>query len=327
MRKILVTGATGFIGLALVDSLIDAKHSVVALIREQSLDLPEEVVQVVAEDLKSWSAANSSFESKMKKILPDVDIIIHLAARVHVMTDDLNDPLTEFRAVNVDATLALARIAADIGIKRFIYLSSIGVNGNNTSQPFTERDNPSPHNCYAASKYEAEHGLLALAHASNMEVVVIRPPLVYGPNAPGNFATLMAWMSRGVPLPFGAIHNKRSLVALDNLIGFIIHCLIHPKASNEIFLISDKEDVSTTELLQRVAKGFGYRPWLIPVPVPFMNFIGKLLGKNDVTDKLFASLQVDASKARNLLAWKPVITMDEQLKKTANAYLKNEKNI
>jgi nucleoside-diphosphate-sugar epimerase len=325
--KVLLTGATGFVGRFLVSSLIDAKFDVISLVREHSLSLPEQVVQVAVGDLKTWSTMNSSFKSKIKKILPDVDVIIHLAARVHVMADNSHDPLAEFRIVNTDATLALAIMAVDAGVNRFVYLSSIGVNGNKSSQPFTEHDKLKPHNNYAISKQEAENGLFVIAKESKMKVVVIRPPLVYGPNAPGNFETLVKWVYKGVPLPFGAIHNKRSLVALDNLVSLIVHCLAHPKAVNEVFVISDGVDVSTTELLQKVSKAFGKKPWLIPVPVSWMMFAARLVSKGDVATRLFDSLQVDSTKARDLLGWRPVITMDAQLKKTADAYLENEKTL
>ncbi|MFT6834754.1 MAG: nucleoside-diphosphate-sugar epimerase [Francisellaceae bacterium] len=325
--RVLVSGASGFVGRSLVSSLIDAKLDVIALVRERSLFLPKEVVQVVVGDFKAWSAMNLSFNSKIKKILPDVDVVIHLASRVHIMADNSSDPLAEFRVINTDATLALASAAVGACVNRFIYISSIGVNGNKSFQPFTEQCKPEPHNHYAISKHEAENGLLTLASDSNMKVVIIRPPLVYGPNAPGNFATLIKWIYKGPPLPFGAIDNLRSFVALENLVSFIIHCLDHPKAANEVFLISDGEDVSTTKLLQKVAKALGKKPSLIPVPVSWMNFVVKLVGKGDVSTRLFCSLQVDSTKARDLLGWKPVITMDAQLKKTADAYLENEKTL
>jgi nucleoside-diphosphate-sugar epimerase len=325
--KILLTGATGFVGRSLVNSLIDAKYDVVSLVRERSSSLPEEVVQISVGDLKTWSTIKSSFQTNIQKILPGIDVIIHLAARVHVMADNSHDPLAEFRIVNADATLALANVAAEAGVIRFVYLSSIGVNGNNTSQPFTEQDKTVPHNHYAMSKYEAENGLLALAKESKMEVVIIRPPLVYGPNAMGNFATLIKWIYKGISLPFGVIDNQRSFVALENLISLIIYCIDHPKAANEVFLISDGEDVSTTQLLQKVARALGKKPSLIPVPVSWMMFAARLVSKGDVATRLFASLQVDSTKARVLLGWKPVITMDAQLKKTADAYLENEKTL
>ena len=195
-------------------------------------------------------------------------------------------------------------------------------------KPFCEKDTPNPQGPYAISKYEAELGLLALAKKTSMEVVIIRPPLVYGPNAPGNFGSLVNWLRRGVPLPLGAINNKRSFVALDNLVSFIAFCVDRsqsPKAANQVFSISDGEDVSTTQLLRKVADALGKEPYLLPVPVGLMIFAARLIGKGDVANRLFDSLQVDSSKARDLLGWQPVITMDEQLNKTVAADLKNEK--
>lgn len=325
--KVLITGATGFIGMTLVENLVKASYDVVALVREPSLILPKDVVQVVSGDMTDWSVMNPSSKTKMKQALLNIDVVIHLAARVHVMADSSNDPLTEFRALNRDATLALARVAAQAGVKRFIFLSSIGVNGNNNSEPFTEQDKVCPYQFYAFSKLEAEQELLTLAASSKMDVTIIRPPLVYGPKAPGNFSTLMYWMNKNVPLPFGAIHNQRSLIALDNLVNFIILCIDHPKAANETFLISDDEDVSTTQLLQKVASALGNKTRLIPVPVGLMTLAAKLVGKKAVAERLFGSLRVDSSKARELLDWQPVITMDEQLKKTVKTYLENEKTL
>jgi nucleoside-diphosphate-sugar epimerase len=325
--KILVTGATGFVGKALINSLIGTDHEIIALVREQSLFLPQQVTQIVAGNLKLWSVKNSVFHYMMNEILESVDVVIHLAARVHVMDDSSNDPLSEFSVQNTDATLVLATMSLDAGVNRFVYLSSIGVNGNITNQPFSEQETPAPHNDYSISKYEAEDSLLLLANNSTLDVVIIRPPLVYGPYAPGNFSSLMKWLNKGIPLPLGAVHNQRSLIALDNLVSFITHCIYHPDAANEVFLISDGQDVSTTELLQKVAKALNKKSRLIPLPVSLMAFAAKLICKEDVTDRLFSSLQVDSSKARDLLNWKPVITMDEQLKKTADAYLKNEKTL
>ena len=252
-------------------------------------------------------------------------MVIHAAARVHMMQDRSANPLAEFRKLNRDATLALAGLAADAGVKRFVFLSSIGVNGNNNMKPFGEKDTPNPQEPYAISKYEAEQGLEALAKKTSMEVVIIRPPLVYGPNAPSNFGSLVNWLRRGVPLPLGGIHNKRSFVALDNLVSFIALCADRsqsPKAANQVFLISDGEDVSTTQLLRKVAEALGKKPRLLPVPVGLMSFAAKLIGKGDVANRLFGSLRVDSSKARDLLGWKPVITMEEQLNKTVAADLK-----
>jgi nucleoside-diphosphate-sugar epimerase len=320
--KILITGATGFVGQALTTALLQKEKIIVASVRQKSADLSPKITQVIK--------GNLSPSSQWCDALNGVDIVIHLAARVHIMEDASADPLTEFRKVNTFATLCLAKQAAESGVKRFVFLSSIKVNGEMTElgHPFTTDDDYISTDFYGLSKYEAEQGLLALAKTTGMEVVIIRPPLVYGPKVKANFASMMKWINKGVPLPLGAVHNKRSLVALDNLVSFIIHCADYkktPQAANQVFLISDGEDVSTTELLQKVAKAFGKKALLLPIPASLMTLVAKLLGKQSVIDRLFGSLQVDSSKARELLGWRPVITMDEQLKKTADAYLVKQK--
>jgi nucleoside-diphosphate-sugar epimerase len=242
------------------------------------------------------------------------------------MNDNASDPLTEFRKMNRDATLAVARLAAESGVKRFVFLSSIKVNGEMTrpGHSFKPDDIHVPDDPYGLSKYEAEQGLLALAQKTGMEVVIIRPPLVYGPGVKANFASMMKWMGKPIPLPFGAIHNQRSLVALDNLVSFISLCADReksPKAANQVFLISDGQDVSTTQLLRKVGQALnhhtpsGIKAWLVPIPVSIMTFFAKLLGKGAVANRLFGSLQVDSSKARDLLGWQPIVPMDEQLAK------------
>lgn len=318
-EKILVTGATGFVGQALTDKLRSDGYSVVAAVRRESA--------ILGGDVESVKVGNISAQTDWQQALSKIDVVIHCAARAHIMNDVVADPLAEFRKVNTAGTLNLARQAAEAGVWRFVFISSIKVNGELTeSVPFSSEDVFVPTDPYGLSKYEAEQGLLALARETGLEVVIIRPTLVYGSGVKGNFASLLKWMKTGVPLPLGAIHNQRSLVALDNLVDFIIHCIDHPKAANEIFLISDGEDVSTTELLQKVAKAFDKKALLLPIPVSWMTLAAKLLGKADVANRLFGSLQVDSSKARALLGWGPVITMDEQLKKIADAYL-NEKTV
>jgi nucleoside-diphosphate-sugar epimerase len=317
-----VTGATGFVGRALVSKLLTKDCQIKALVRKVSTYLPFEIEQVV------FDLGEIEGDGSIKATFSGVDVVVHAAARVHIMQDRSANPLAEFRKLNRDMTLALAELAADEGVKRFVFLSSIGVNGNNSVMPFSEKDTPNPQEPYAISKYEAEQGLLVLAKKTGMQVVIIRPPLVYGPNAPGNFGTLVNWLRRAVPLPLGAINNKRSFVALDNLVSFIALCADRtrsPKAANQVFLISDGEDVSTTQLLSKVADALGKKRWLLPVPVGLMSFVARLIGKGDVANRLFGSLQVDSSKARDLLGWQPVITMDEQMNKTVAAYLKNEK--
>ena len=304
---ILVTGATGFVGQHLVNALLRKKKQVRACVRGRryksysesplvELSLVEDLSQVA-----SW-----------EKALRDVTVVIHTAARVHIMEDKEADPLAEFRKVNTEGTLNLARQAAEQGVSRFIFISSIKVNGEMTSigQPFRTTDNTIPTDPYGLSKYEAEQGLLRIASETDMEVVIIRPPLIYGPGVKANFASMMKWVSKGVPLPLGAVYNNRSLVALENLIDFIIHCIAHPKAANEVFLVSDEEDISTTQLLKKVAKELGKKANLLPIPVSLMSFAATLIGKKSVAERLFGSLQVDSAKARDLLDWKPVVTMD-----------------
>jgi len=317
--KILITGATGFVGKQLCNELHhDVCYEVYAAVRKKTESVSEEIHQFEIGDL--------SAEIDWSNVLQGVEVVVHTAARVHIMNDSVVDPLAEFRIVNTAATLTLTRQAAERGVKRFIFISSIKVNGEMTkpNQPFQPDDTFIPVDPYGLSKYEAEQGLIKIAEESGMEFVIIRPPLVYGAGVRANFASMMKWIKIGLPLPLGAVQNQRSFVALDNLVSFIIHCIDHPKAANEIFLISDSEDVSTTELLRKVAKVFGQKALLLPVPIDWMRFVAKLIGKGDVTSRLFGSLQVDSSKVYELLGWKQVITMDEQLKKTADAYL-NEK--
>ena len=322
--KVLVTGATGFVGQALIENLLFESCEVRGLVRQSSVALPLAVEQVVIGDLVDLKLSGSS--SVLRDAFKGVDVVVHTAARAHVMNDEVSNPLAEFRKVNLNATMVLARLSAESGVKRFVFLSSIKVNGEMTrySEAFTPDDVHIPHDSYGLSKYEAEQGLLSLAQETNMEVVIIRPPLVYGPGVKGNFDSMMRWMSKPLPLPFGAIHNQRSLVALDNLVSFISLCVDREKslkASNEIFLISDSQDVSTTQLLKKVGQALnfqsssGIQAWLVPFPVFIMKFFADILGKKDIANRLFGSLQVDSSKTHDLLGWTPVITMDEQLAK------------
>lgn len=299
-----------------------------ALVRKEK-SLTEIVEQVALSDLNILAdieAARPDDLERLKQGLRGIDTLVHLSGRAHILKEDLNEPLEEFRRTNRDATIALASLAQDAGVERFVFISSIGVNGNLNHLPFSESDVPNPVEDYAISKHEAEIALLDMAACGQMEVTIIRPPLVYGAGAPGNFKLLLGLISQTRVLPFGAIKNKRSFVAINNLIDFIVTCIDHPKAANQVFLISDGEDVSTTQLLQKMAKAFEKRLILLPTPVFMMSYFLKLVGKGRVADRLFGSLQVDSSKARKLLGWKPVVTMDEQLKKIAEAYL-HEKNL
>ena len=331
LETVLVTGANGFVGQRVIHDLLIFRRSVRGLVRSRSSVLPNAVDQVICDltNLVSEVSAQPNHD-ELISALKGVEVVVHMAARAHIMQEEAANPLEEYRKVNRDATMALARMASEAGVKRFVFLSSIKVNGEFTrpGNSFMPDDENIPTDPYGLSKYEAEQGLLKIAEETGMEVVIIRPPLVYGLGVKANFASMMNWVNKGVPLPFGLVQNKRSLVALDNLVDFIALCADRdksPKAANQIFLISDGEDVSTTQLLQKVAKAFNQKAWLLPIPVWLMTFMAKLLGKGDVANRLFGSLQVDSSKARDLLGWKPVTTMDEQLNKTAQAYL-SEKN-
>lgn len=273
----------------------------------------------------SFFQCNDSIDTQnWARGLNGVDTVVHLAARVHVMADKATDPLTEFRRVNVNGVLNLARQAAKAGIRRFIYLSSIKVNGEQTlpGRFFTEQDVPAPLDPYGVSKHEAEEGLRKLAQQTDMEVVIIRPPLVYGPGVKANFLNMMRWLHKGVPLPLGAIHNYRSLVALDNLIDLIITCIKHPAAANQTFLVSDREDISTTELLRRMAAALDVPARLLPVPQKLLEMGFKMAGKSDLAQRLCGSLQVDITKACAMLDWKPLISVDEGLRRTAEGFLR-----
>jgi nucleoside-diphosphate-sugar epimerase len=250
-------------------------------------------------------------------VLGKADVLVHLAARVHVMRDTAVDALAAFRAVNVQGTLNLARQASASGVKRFVFISSVKVNGEAThkGRPFTAEDLAAPQDAYGISKMEAEQGLRQIAAETGLEVVIIRPTLVYGPGVKANFAALMRAVQRGYPLPLGAVHNQRSLVALDNLVDFIITCITHPQAANQTFLVSDGQDLSTTELVLGMAQAAGVPARLLPVSVWALHAGASLLGKGDVVQRLCGNLQVDISKARSLLGWVPPVSLEEGLRR------------
>lgn len=308
--KILVTGATGFVGTALLRRMTaDGRLSVRAAVRGEARALPAAVECVQMGDLMdvtNWQPA-----------LSGIDAVIHLAGRAHVMRETVSDPLAEFHRVNVAATEKLARDAAAAGVRRLVYLSSIKVNGEGGR--FTDADQPKPEDPYAVSKHQAELGLRRIASETALEVVIVRPPLVYGPGVRANFRALMRAVARGIPLPFGAVDNRRSLVAVDNLVDFVLTCVEHPAAANDTFLISDGEDLSTTDLIRRLAKAMGRPARLIPVPVPFLLAVATALGKRDVARRLLGSLQVDISKAQRRLDWTPPMSVDEALRRAVAA--------
>ena len=315
---ILLTGASGFVGRAVQASLIRSRFVRVALRQADAAGVPEgvEVAETSLSPDQDWIEA-----------LRGVSSVIHCAARVHVMNEEAADPLAEFRRVNVDGTLRLACQAAEAGVRRFVFVSSIKVNGEHSQpgQPFTADQIPSPCDPYGVSKWEAEVGLLALSEETGMEVVIIRPPLVYGPGVKANFLAMMRWLKRGVPLPLGGLtENRRSLVFLDNLVDLIVTCVDHPAAANQIFLVSDDEDLSTAALLRRMTGALGRPGRLVPVPTGLVTLGAKLIGRPGIAQRLCASLQVDIGKTKELLGWSPPVSVDEGLRRTAEHWLKLE---
>lgn len=313
--NITITGVTGFVGSAIVERLSkDTSKCLISVSRSKVIfsNKTEKLGKDLA-DTTDWS-----------DVLHTCDVVIHSAARVHVMNDTEKDPLQAFRAVNVDGTLYLAHQAAQAGVKRFIFISSIKVNGEGTGmgKPYTAFDMPAPQDPYGISKMEAEHGLREIAKATGMEVVIIRPVLVYGPGVKANFLSMMSWLNKGVPLPLGAIHNKRSLVSLDNLVDLIVTCIDHPSAANETFLVSDGEDLSTTEMLRRMGQALGKKARLVPVPAGLLEAGAAMLGKRAVAQRLCGSLQVDIRHTRETLNWNPPVSVDDGFRAAASAFLK-----
>lgn len=296
---VLVTGANGWVGHSLtvrgavsMSRIIDASRNVV-------------------------SVGNLDGNIDWQHALSQCRVVVHTAARVHMMNDKVTDPLREYRRVNVDGSLNLARQAAQAGINRFIFVSSIKVNSEKTlpNQPFRADDSPAPQDPYGISKMEAGQGLRAIARETGVEIVIVRPPLVYGPNVKANFAALIRAVKRGVPLPLGAVNNQRSLIGIDNLVDFLVICIDHPLAANETFLVSDGHDVSVPELVRGLADARGVKAHLLPIPVSVLQFGAALLGKRDVINRLCENLQVDIDKTRKLLAWTPPISIYEGLRR------------
>jgi UDP-4-keto-D-QuiNAc 4-reductase len=314
--KVLVTGASGFVGSALCAHLVAEGYAVRGTVRNtQGKPLPGVEYQIVPD---------ISIGPKWREVLTDINVVVHCAARVHVMKEESVDPLATFREVNVKGTACLAEQAVDSGVKRFIYISSIKVNGETTTEhPFKADDKPAPQDPYGISKWEAEQVLWEIAEKTSLEVVIIRPPLVYGPGVRVNFLRLMQGIMSGVPLPLGSIDNLRSIVALDNLVDLIETCMNNPHAINQTFLVSDGDDLSTKALFQRTAVALGRPVRLISVPVFLLWAIADLFGKSGFAQRLCGSLQVDISKTQDRLSWSPPISVDEALHKTAKHFLSN----
>ncbi|ARB45407.1 hypothetical protein P40_08165 [Alloalcanivorax xenomutans] len=309
--KVGVTGANGFVGRRLYECMVD---------------LPDfEPVAFVRSDDRLASQKDSpprfigSLDNpvNLAQATEGLDVLVHCAARVHVMEDTSEDPLEEYRKTNVIGTMKLAEQCAASGVKRFVYISSIKVNGEETEagEVYRSIDQPMPEDPYGISKCEAERALRDFSEQSCMELVIIRPPLVYGPGVKGNFASLLSLIGKGIPLPLGAVNNARSLVALDNLIDLIVCCASHPKAAGQVFLVSDGKPISTTELLRGIATAMDKRCWLIPVPEWIFRAGLGLLGKKAIADRLFGSLVVDITHTKETLGWEPSISLEEGLRR------------
>jgi nucleoside-diphosphate-sugar epimerase len=305
--NILITGASGFVGKAVCQTLFNNNHRISAIVRNPAV-VPHEYEVI---------NANLNANTNLGDVLNSIDVVIHLAGRAHVLNDNSVDPYKAYAEINIDATNNLATQAAASGVKRFIFISSIKVNGEQTlNAALTELDEPKPEDDYGVTKLEAENVLTSLAEKSTMEVVIIRPPLVYGKGVKANFHNLIKLCKTSLPLPFGALHNKRSMVYIENLVDFINTCTTHPKAANETFLISDDEDISTTVLIRSIRHALGVPAWLIPIPQQWIVSLLKLMGKKTLAARLCGNLQVDISKAKTLLGWKPPYTFKQGIHKT-----------
>jgi len=310
----LVTGANGFVGSVLCARLRRDGVPVRGAVRS---------LNSKPDGAEAFAIGSLSSDTDWTVALRNVEQVVHLAARVHVMNDKSSDPLAEFRRVNVEGTAALARQAAVAGVKRFVFLSSVKVNGEFTEagHPFTADDAPAPEDSYGVSKYEAEQLLRQIAAETGMEVVIIRPPLVYGPGVKANFESMMRWLARGLPLPLAAVtENRRSLVALDNLVDLIMTCLNHPAAANQTFLVSDGEDLSTAQLLKRMGAAMGKPARLFYLPPTLLKLGATVLNRPGIYQRLCGSLQLDIAKTRQLLGWAPPVSVDEGLQRAAEGF-------
>lgn len=315
LRSVLVTGGTGFVGSALMSELSKLEYDLRQLVRAEKKQGDSKIKSFYIDGLDSVVDLSNP--------LKDVDVVIHLAARVHVMVEKNENPHEEYRRINVESTMNLASQAAHLGVKRFIFISSVKVNGELTEKDilFRANDKPNPQDPYGISKLEAESALMQLSKETGMEVVVVRPPLVYGPKVKANFLSMMKWLHKSIPLPFGKIDNKRSLVFIDNLVDLLIRLIDHPKAAGQVFFVSDDHDVSTTALLKSMSFALGKKTLLIPVPVFLLQAVFLLMGKSSLSQRLLGSLRLDISKTKEILDWTPPVSFDEGIKRTAMSFL------
>lgn len=312
MRRVLVTGATGFIGSHLIQYLASRESWQPLAVSRRLAGLPPAIAQGRAD-------AGTSRE-QWRDLLAGCDYVVHTAARAHVLRETAPAPESLYHRVNVQMSENLARAAMDVGVKRFIYISSVGVHGNSSRGPLTEDSPLIPASLYARSKLEAERSLLALSADAHMELCVLRPPLVYGPGVGANFLALIKAVDRRLPLPLGAVDNRRSFINIPNLVHLVETCLLHPAAANEVFLVSDGEDISTPDLLSLIAELLGRRSLVFPLPPLVLSALARLLGRGERLEKVSASLTVDAGKAARLLEWRSVCSLKEGLAQTLSAY-------
>jgi nucleoside-diphosphate-sugar epimerase len=319
-ERVLVTGADGFVGKVVCRRLIESGYTPRAGLWNVKL---WPALQAAMPGLSEFAILGDlGTNPNLHPALANVSAVVHLAARVHVMHNNAAHPLGEYRRINVDGTKAVALAAVEQGIRRMIFVSTAKVNGESTySNGFSEDDPPNPQDPYAVSKWEAEEALRSVAATTGLEVVIIRPPLVYGPGVRANFLALMKLVHRGIPLPLPDTNNTRSLLGVENLADFLLHCVGHPGSGNETFMVSDGEDISTRELVARLARALGRTARFLPVPAAAVRLAGKLVGRETAVCRLLGSLAISSDKARQRLGWKPPLTLDSGLAATANWYL------
>jgi len=311
LNSVLITGAGGFIGRALCARILAEDWQVRGTVRSES------GVNRLPDGTETISIGLIDSDTNWDDALRDIDTVVHLAARVHVMDDNCSDPLAEYRKVNVEGTKCLAIAAAKAGIKRFVYISSIKVNGEGKATAYTEDDEEAPADPYGVSKWEAEQELHKISDTTDLETVILRPPLVYGQGVKANFLRLFKIVERGIPIPLSSIKNRRSFIYLGNLIDVIITCMTNPNAADMTYFVSDGEDVSTSELIRRIGVASGRRALLLPVPVWILRMAGRITGKSNEVERLVGSLTVDISKICKELEWKPPYVMEHGLRETA----------
>lgn len=320
MRRILVTGANGFVGRKLCNVLRTQGCPVRSAVRK--LDEHCDMMASDAQGSDVVAVGDIGARTDWSQALKDVDTVVHLAARVHILQEMSKNPIESFRSVNVAGSERLANISVALGVKRFIYVSSISIHGNSTGErAYVEEDEAQPHSPYAVSKWEAELALRRVAQESRLELVIVRPPLVYGPGVGGNFLRLMRWADKGWPLPLGSVSNLRSFIGIENLVDLLVKCIEHPNAAGETFLVADGDDLSTPDLIRKVAKLLKRPTRIFPFPVSILRATASMMHMEDVLDRLCNCLQVDAGKAHRMLGWKPSVSLSEGFEQTTRWYV------